>query len=80
MTTDEICRLPTLALGETDEAAPTLHNTQSMVRQDSVLVHGASFCDETTDGRICEAHQHIMSGGEGGAGDSMIQHNGIVWS
>ena len=64
MTTEEICRLPTLPLGETDEAAPTLHDTQSMVRQDSVLVHGASFFDETPDGKICEAH-HAMGEGEG---------------
>ena len=64
MTTEEICRLPTLPLGETDEAAPTLHDTQSMARQDSVLVHGASFFDETPDGKICEAH-HAMGEGEG---------------
>ena len=65
MTTEEICRLPTLALG--DDVAPTLPETlpetPSMVRQDSVLAHGASFHDESKEAQICEAHRSMGWGG-----------------
>ena len=63
LTTEEVCRLPTLSLGDdVVEVAPTVPVSQTVVRGVSTLGHGASFGDNSTEAQLVEAREWSTGG------------------
>ena len=63
LTTEEICRLPTLTLGgDATEVPPTVPVSQTLDRGMSTLGHGASFNDNSAEAKVVEACEGSTEG------------------